>query len=45
MAGRKSEARINSNDKERGAGGFRAREMPKYTFFEVKHESHKKVLF
>lgn len=27
------------------SGGFRARKMPEYNFFEVKHEPTKKILF
>lgn len=33
-----------SSDKD-GNLAFKARSMPKYKFFEVKHEPHKKTLF
>jgi len=41
---------MRSNDKsiqrsEDSVDRFKARKMPKYNFFEVKHDSHKKVLF
>ena len=39
----KSEGKIRSESKDEY--NFRAREMPKYNFFEVRHGDHKKVLF
>jgi hypothetical protein len=37
-------SQVESDDKD-SQDNFKAREMPKYKFFEVKHDSHKKVLF
>lgn len=34
-----------SIDRENSIAAFKAREMPKYKFFEVKHDSHKKIEF
>lgn len=44
---RKGPERLSNSADQRGSEQqeFRARAMPKYQFFEVKHEPHKKILF
>ena len=39
------EEETSLSGRQGGGTHFKAREMPKYKFFEVRHDSHKKILF